>query len=79
MHQAPAALTRVWVGVEAPPEMFWQSMPCPTCGAGIGEFCTYPSGRVAHTRHTQRDTSVLAASAAAVRDAATARLEAARG
>lgn len=74
MYQAPPGLTTVTIRVDTPPEMFWQSMPCPTCGAAIGQFCTYPSGRPAHTRHAQRDTLVIGASTAAVRDAASSRL-----
>lgn len=74
MHQAPSGLTSVTIQVDNPPEMFWQSAPCPTCAAKVGEFCTYPSGRVAHTRHAQRDARVIEASVNAVRDAASVRL-----
>lgn len=43
------------------PDGFWQSAPCPTCGAPIGVLCRYNVNRVAHTRHAKRDAACIAA------------------
>ena len=55
----PVTPSPVSVPVCVPPPFFWQSVPCPTCGATVGKYCKYPSGRDAHTRHTERDRAVM--------------------
>lgn len=72
---SPSPIT---IRVDDLPGGFWQTAPCPTCHAKVGEYCLYPSGRVAHTRHSKRDAAVRAASAVAVVAAAQERLSEAR-